>query len=398
MGFRFRRTIKVFPGVRLNISRSGVSTTVGVRGATVTMGMRGTAVNLGIPGSGLSYRQRIDGPTKSASQQSPVRSLPSQPLSQDPLPVPKEESPLLVGEIRSADSNALTSDSLIDLKNLLAEAYSELVRLRAELPAADIAFFRAQGIMIDWQNGWFLKNVLRNKYSRIVAEYQETKSEREELLEEIKKCRIALDIEMDSGVNESYGSLVTAFNILSSSEKCWDNTSSVSVNQVIERTTASQSITRSSVKLDMSPTDVINPSAPAIHFQNANGADMFFFPGLLLMYGSREEFALIRLEDVQCEYSLRKVQETEGVPSDAKVVSETWTKVNKDGSPDRRFKGNTRIPIVQYGRLTFMNEKGLNEQYLFSNASNAETFAKAFAVHRCSLGHSKNERQPNQAL
>jgi hypothetical protein len=59
MGFRFRRTLKILPGVRINLSRSGVSSTVGVRGASVTVGKRGTYANVGVPGSGVSYRTKV---------------------------------------------------------------------------------------------------------------------------------------------------------------------------------------------------------------------------------------------------------------------------------------------------------------------------------------------------
>jgi hypothetical protein len=59
VSLRFRRRVKLFPGVHLNISRSGISTSVGVRGATMTFGKRGTYVNAGIPGSGISYRERL---------------------------------------------------------------------------------------------------------------------------------------------------------------------------------------------------------------------------------------------------------------------------------------------------------------------------------------------------
>lgn len=59
MGFRFRRTISLFPGVRLNISRGGLSTSIGTRGATLTLGRGGVYGNVGIPGSGLSYRTRL---------------------------------------------------------------------------------------------------------------------------------------------------------------------------------------------------------------------------------------------------------------------------------------------------------------------------------------------------
>jgi hypothetical protein len=61
MGFRFQRRIKILPGVRLNVSKSGLSATVGVRGASINVGERGTYANLGLPGTGLSTRTRIDG-------------------------------------------------------------------------------------------------------------------------------------------------------------------------------------------------------------------------------------------------------------------------------------------------------------------------------------------------
>jgi hypothetical protein len=62
MGFRFRRSAKILPGVKLNFSKSGVSTTIGRRGAGVTVGKRGAWANVGVPGSGMSYRERLDLP------------------------------------------------------------------------------------------------------------------------------------------------------------------------------------------------------------------------------------------------------------------------------------------------------------------------------------------------
>jgi hypothetical protein len=58
MALRFRRRVKLLPGVHVNISRSGISTSVGVRGASLTFGKRGTYVNTGLPGTGVSWRSR----------------------------------------------------------------------------------------------------------------------------------------------------------------------------------------------------------------------------------------------------------------------------------------------------------------------------------------------------
>lgn len=63
MGFRFSKRITLMPGVRVNLSKSGASLSVGPRGASVTMGKRGIYGNVGIPGTGLSYRERLDRPT-----------------------------------------------------------------------------------------------------------------------------------------------------------------------------------------------------------------------------------------------------------------------------------------------------------------------------------------------
>lgn len=55
MGFRFRRSIKILPGVRLNIGKRGVSTSIGVRGAHITVGHGKVRETVGLPGTGLSY-------------------------------------------------------------------------------------------------------------------------------------------------------------------------------------------------------------------------------------------------------------------------------------------------------------------------------------------------------
>lgn len=47
MGFRFRRSMRLLPGIRINLSKTGTSLTAGVRGAHET---------IGIPGTGLSCR------------------------------------------------------------------------------------------------------------------------------------------------------------------------------------------------------------------------------------------------------------------------------------------------------------------------------------------------------
>jgi len=52
---RFRKSLKIMPGVRVNLSKSGVSTSFGGRGATVNVSKRGVRSTLSVPGTGLSW-------------------------------------------------------------------------------------------------------------------------------------------------------------------------------------------------------------------------------------------------------------------------------------------------------------------------------------------------------
>lgn len=70
MGWNFRKSVKVFPGFKLNFSKSGVSGTVGIRGASVTVGPKGVYANASIPGTGIYKRQKISGRETSSKDNS----------------------------------------------------------------------------------------------------------------------------------------------------------------------------------------------------------------------------------------------------------------------------------------------------------------------------------------
>jgi hypothetical protein len=59
MGFRFRRSIKIASGIRLNVSKSGVSASIGRRGATINISDKGAKATVGIPGTGISYSENL---------------------------------------------------------------------------------------------------------------------------------------------------------------------------------------------------------------------------------------------------------------------------------------------------------------------------------------------------
>ena len=66
MSLRFRKSVNLGRGVKLNLSKSGISTSLGGRGHSVNIGRGGVRGAVGIPGIGLSYRRELIGSGESA--------------------------------------------------------------------------------------------------------------------------------------------------------------------------------------------------------------------------------------------------------------------------------------------------------------------------------------------
>ena len=62
MGLRFRRTLKIAPGLRLNFNKNSVGLSIGPRGAKYTINSSGRrTASVGIPGSGIYYTESAGG-------------------------------------------------------------------------------------------------------------------------------------------------------------------------------------------------------------------------------------------------------------------------------------------------------------------------------------------------
>lgn len=67
MGFRFQRRLRIAPGLRLNVSKSGLGLSFGPRGRSLSIGPRGLYSNVGLPGTGISFRDKVGSTQRRAS-------------------------------------------------------------------------------------------------------------------------------------------------------------------------------------------------------------------------------------------------------------------------------------------------------------------------------------------
>ncbi|MDT8322035.1 MAG: DUF4236 domain-containing protein [Xanthomonadales bacterium] len=421
MGWRFRKSFSPLPGVRLTLSPRGVSTSVGAGPLRFTVGPQGAAVTSRIPGTGIALRQPIT-PRFATGQGTVSDRAPLAPT------IPNEPPQVIAtgqGEIRSAGTSELTSPGLSKFRELLAQAQQERRRLLPEVRAAVEEAIRLERNHAAWQRGWLLRRLFPGRYARIQENATEAKARRDELREQEKLSRLQTQIDLPAEARKVYGQLLDAFAIVTKceckwdtvsrvaadrvrerttashsidrksvsfdlgscdlieSEECkWDTVSRVAADRVRERTTASHSIDRKSVSFDLGSCDLIESEWRVPHLANANGGDLYFYPGFVLLHISADAFALVDVAEVAIEAAIAAYIEEETVPSDTRIMQQTWKKANKDGSPDRRFADNYQIPVVEYAKLTITSPSGLNEEYMLSNFSAVAQFSSVWKAFR----------------
>ena len=115
MAWRFRKSFKLLPGVRVNVSKSGISTSIGAAPFTLNIGRRGVHATASLPGTGISIRHRIGAPAHRAT--AAPHALPASRQAAPPSPPTPAAANLDPGEpIRSAGADAMTSPGLPGLE------------------------------------------------------------------------------------------------------------------------------------------------------------------------------------------------------------------------------------------------------------------------------------------
>jgi hypothetical protein len=285
-----------------------------------------------------------------------------------------------VGAIKSAAAEELTSAGLVGLKGTLQEAFAEFVELRREISATWQELNQKQERAKKLQGSFFARIFRKKAIATAAAEAEEAQAKCDELNEQLRLCVIRVENNFDGEIESQYAILLKLFEDLSRCAAIWDKTSSVGVSAA-ERSAAGQAVSRKPVRFELKHIPIIESPTPAMHLMNANGGDIFLYPGFVLMTG-QTDFALIDYRDLRIAVDNAPFIEEETVPPDSKVVGRTWAKVNKNGSPDLRFKNNYEIPIVLYGTLTFGSEQGLNEVYMFSNPDSSRDFGRALQAYK----------------
>lgn len=123
MGIRFRKSIKLAPGVRMNLSGSGISFGIGPRGASINIGKRGTYLNTGLPGTGFYTREKLGGSNRRNNKST---------SNQITMTVTVEVTDDGTIEFRDSDGNALPQHVANAAKKQQGDVIQGLIRKKCE--------------------------------------------------------------------------------------------------------------------------------------------------------------------------------------------------------------------------------------------------------------------------
>jgi Protein of unknown function (DUF4236) len=375
MTWRFRKSFSPFPGIRLTLSPRGVSSSIGNGIFRLTAGTRDTALTMNMFGSGLSYRKILPSTSEKKTSFS-TKSDCNFSLNANSVLLEKNNEPESI-EDENTNLKVLTTVGLNEFKKLLEQVIIEKNKISIEIKNTKENNLAATNKFNKWKNGWLLKNLLKSKFATLQNNMETSNAQLEELFEQNSLSCIHTHIDVPTGVEYGYQNLCIAFEKMTQSKKIWDTIAHSATNQLTERTLSSRTIERTLVSFNFEKCEILNLDWNAPHFVNANGGDIFLYSAFLACFISENNFALLEYKDVNIDFSVSRFLE-EDIPDDSNQIGSTWAKINKDGSPDRRFKGNYEIPILSYGKLVINSETGLSEEYILSNAESAENFVKTW--------------------
>lgn len=117
---------------------------------------------------------------------------------------------------------------------------------------------------------------------------------------------------------------------------------------------------------------------------------VYLLPDRVLVRDGRQ-YADVAYENLRSVATVQRFIEDGAVPSDSLVLGHTWQYVNVKGGPDRRFKNNRQLPILQYGSLTLSGEGGYSATFDFSDPRASSVLAEALPGMAVAAGRDSSE-------
>lgn len=344
MGFRYRKSINLGGGFRINLSKSGVGYSWGTKGYRITKTAKGTTRRTySIPGTGLSYTEESSGRNNRQTGNRNTNRAPSQPIYQS----------LDASNERVIESADISQFKQVEQGNV-SSAVERVIRLNW------IGTILLWGTLLALGNPVFWLLPVAGVILKVVAR---------------TSGRIVLEYSFDAEKEEEHLRRMDAWQLLVEGDKEWQILTEQQNANVRNHAGASRSLKRAECKIAKGHPFYIKTNVDTIQIILHNKESLIILPDKVLFVRKRKVGA-IDYSDFIINVSSTRFVESDPVPKDAQIVGQTWQYVNKNGTPDRRHKDNKQFPVCMYGQITLRSASGLNVELHISNLQNTLDFAE----------------------
>lgn len=350
MGFRYRKSINLGGGFRINLSKSGVGYSWGTKGYRVTRTARGTTRRTySIPGTGLSYTQesgrsnnRRNSPTRQQNN-SPTRQREDNNRQQ--LNTPHES-------VREIESGNVTQFQSAEANNIVSSVRKTIA-------------LNSWGTVLIWCvilmefNPAFVIATIAGIVMKILSH---------------TVAAVDLTYSFDAEAEEEHTRRIDAWTILAEGDKEWQITSEQFNSNTKVHAGANRIVKRIPCTIKTGRPYYIKTNVDTVEIKLKKETLVILPDKVFVIRGKK--VGLVDYKDFNISVSSTNFRENEKVPGDAHVVGTTWQFVNANGTPDRRYKNNRQIPVCLYGtvRLYSAGGAGINVELMTSDVQKARDF------------------------
>jgi hypothetical protein len=345
MGLTFAKSVRFGP-VRFSFTGSGIGVSAGIPGLRLGVGPRGAYVAGGM--GGFRYRQSLGGRR---------RTIPS---STNPVPVrsnPVLPDPLIVSSVEHEAKHVLE----------LCEANAdELVQSMNEQGGkADLWPFVLVALTMAC---FYLWNVdLAQRWPRYVVPLLVAASGAAVVFaywrDRVRKLTV-LFFEPDEFAQQRLDVIKSAVETAAKAVKLQSIATTARYGDTRYTAGATEGLHfgPASLYLGQAPGVAANLDVPILR---SGKTTLAFFPDRVLAFQGKSVGA-VNYGTLQAVSRPMRFVEESNLPHDATVVDHTWKYVNKNGTPDRRFKDNRQLPVCLYSHLELSTPSGLDMRFMAS--------------------------------
>ena len=329
MGLRFRKSIGLGHGFRINISKSGVGYSWGTRGFRITKTSNGRIrKTYSLYGTGLSYVEEYAPRKRNAQTTTPI-------------------APSV--DVLSADIEKFQSVEHTDIIRHITSI------LRWNMLCTILLWFVVVGVVIPE----FLIIPIIGLIGKVIF-------------------RTIGDVELDYHFNDEseieYDDRLNAWLSLNDCHKLWQVIAQRFNMNRKANAGAGRTVTKESIKIRKRTPFYLESNLDIITLK-LKRETLIFLPDKLII-AKKTKAGAISYSDVKISVRAVEFVEYQRVPKDATILGYTWKYVNKNGSRDRRYSNNYQLPVCKYGKIIITSPQGLNVELQCSNYSIVNDFAE----------------------